>query len=643
MLLQISRHAASHAPLSSNAVYQFRPFTASRCSWLGWRLLQPSASMLRSLPDSIDCSRLLSVSFFAALCCYPPQAAQGLGIAAKTLYPQTLRYVTAWLRLTNPSYLEEWSKEIPSSKTSKTWTLQVTHHQQSTELTLLPTLGRHIIEGQAKSDDVELVGEFHYIKGYWEWTKYVLSRCKNSFQKVKIYDDVYASLFMYDNNSKIMRAFCEAWCPSTNTLLTSFGELSVSLWDLQTLVGLSISGSLYNEVVPCAKELTCFNVAASRFLPRSCGYLLHDYHHLRKFVNGGQSSQVHVSEWIRFWSKKSMKYNKTPPRIEKKRVARLISTYNPLGNLDVNGEWSPAEKAYFSKINIKESLREETYLAPFLACGLCVCFSHRRHQYDTSQHLQDGGDHGKWANSKPCSSCLGKHLQGEGGAKYYDPTYARKRIHKGELVSLTCTMITKEKDFTYVDNGNAEEFERNYFLAIFSKYLPLRQGGYFIVESYSPHRFGRQFGFYQVVPGVFNWDVCRAFMDEGIQYWRLCILSKSFSKACLLCMPPNAKKFSSEDYKTWWNKVHGCYFQENIASLINMEQIDDPPRGTKPNNRGGPVDANGQASLHVAPLANDCNAQANKRKSISHHVEESSSNVDRHWKRPKKDSGSLPS
>ncbi|KAK6153625.1 hypothetical protein DH2020_013264 [Rehmannia glutinosa] len=495
--------------------------------------------------------------------------------------PVVGRYATAWPRLTNPSYLEEWSKEIPSSKTSKTWTLQATHHQYSVESTPLPTLGRHIIEGQAKwGDDIKFVGEFHYIKRYWEWTEDVLSRCKNNLQKVKIYDAVYVSLFTYDNNSNIMRAFCEAWCPSMNTLLTSFGELSISLWDLHTLAGLPITGSLYDEVVPCAKELTDLDEATSRFLPRSCDYLLYAYHHLRKIVNGGQSSQVPISEWIRFWSKKLTKYNKPPPRTEKKRVARPKSTYNPLGNLDVHGEWSPAEKASFSKISIKESLREETYLAAFLACWLCVFVLPnddlnmiRPSTFKMAGIKTSGRRVGlvvpvlasiykglnKIAGSSRPSriySTFPVHFV-YGGAKYYDPADARKRIHKGELVSLTCTMITKEKDFTCVDNGNAEEFERNYFLAIRSNYLPLRQ--------------------------------------------------------------------------------------ENIASLINMEQSDELPRGTKPNNGSGLVDANNQASLHVAPLANECNAQANKRKNISHPAEESSSNVDRHWKRPKKDSGSLSS
>ncbi|KAK6161494.1 hypothetical protein DH2020_004875 [Rehmannia glutinosa] len=66
------------------------------------------------------------------------------------------------------------------------------------------------------------------------------------------------------------------------------------------------------------------------------------------------------------------------------------------------------------------------------------------------------------------------------------------------------------------------------------------------------------------------------------------------------------------------------------------------PEVQKPNNGGGLIDANSQASLHVAPIANECNSQANKRNNTSHPAEESSSNVDRHWKRPKKDSGSFP-
>ncbi|KAK4409601.1 hypothetical protein Sango_0033100 [Sesamum angolense] len=85
-------------------------------------------------------------------------------------------------------------------------------------------------------------------------------------------------------------------------------------------------------------------------------------------------------------------------------------------------------------------------------------------------------------------------FSGEGGAKYYEPREARKRIHKAEFVSWACNMLVKAEPFKFVDDGRAEELDHSYFVAIRSSYLTLRRGGRFIVEPYSPHRFGRQFG-----------------------------------------------------------------------------------------------------------------------------------------------------
>ncbi|KAL0461231.1 UNVERIFIED_CONTAM: hypothetical protein Slati_0010700 [Sesamum latifolium] len=165
------------------------------------------------------------------------------------------RYVRQWLRLTNPLYTEQWSREVPLNKTSKVWSLQATNHRRSNEPSIMPTLGRRIIEGKAKwGDAVQFASEFRYIKGFWEWTEDILSRCEHKLVAAQVYDSVYASLFTYDRNSDVIKAFCEAWFPSTNTLLTFFGELSISLWDLHTLAGLSMNGLLYDEVVPCAKE-----------------------------------------------------------------------------------------------------------------------------------------------------------------------------------------------------------------------------------------------------------------------------------------------------------------------------------------------------------------------------------------------------
>ncbi|KAK4406217.1 hypothetical protein Sango_0628200 [Sesamum angolense] len=91
-------------------------------------------------------------------------------------------------------------------------------------------------------------------------------------------------------------------------------------------------------------------------------------------------------------------------------------------------------------------------------------------------------------------------------------------------------MFAKYGPFKFVDDGHAEELDHSYFVAIRSSYLTLRQGGRFIIEPYSPHRFGRQFGYYQDVPGTLKYDTRVASLEEGLYYWCLCVLSKSSSK-----------------------------------------------------------------------------------------------------------------
>ncbi|KAK4409600.1 hypothetical protein Sango_0033000 [Sesamum angolense] len=215
-------------------------------------------------------------------------------------------------------------------------------------------VSRNFIEQErdAKWDgDLRFTGEFRYTKGYWEWTEDVLSRCGDRLRHLKIYDAVYASLFTYDHNSDIVKAFCEAWCPLTNTLLTSAGEMSISLWDLHELVGLPMTGCLYDEVVPSALELTGVDEKRERFIPRSCKYLLYAYHLLQS-ANDDRCSHVSIDKWVKFWSKKTAKYYPPPPRKEKKTV-RPKSTHNPLGDIATHERWSTAEDALFAKLCIK--------------------------------------------------------------------------------------------------------------------------------------------------------------------------------------------------------------------------------------------------------------------------------------------------
>ncbi|KAL0291517.1 UNVERIFIED_CONTAM: hypothetical protein Sradi_7023500 [Sesamum radiatum] len=358
------------------------------------------------------------------------------------------RNVSPWPKLTNSSHLSKWCHEISLSKNIKAWILRANHHEPpchkpSDDFAHLCTLGRSIIECDTKWDgDLRFTGEFRYTKGYWEWTEDVLSRCGDRLRHLKIYDVVYASLFTYDHNSDIVKAFCEAWCPLTNTLPTSAGEMSISLWDLHELVGLPMTGCLYDEVVTNADDNRC--------------------------------SHVSIDKWVKFWTKKTTKYHPSPLHKEKKTV-RPKSTHNPLGDIAIHERWSTAEDALFAKLCIERSLKEEVYLAAYLACWLCVFVLP-----------------GKDVNSIRPSTFKMTSLMANGG---------RVNLAIPVLVSIyeglnTVATSSKPVDgpFKFVDDGNAEELDHSYFVAIRLSYLILRQGGIFIIEPYSPHRFGRQFG-----------------------------------------------------------------------------------------------------------------------------------------------------
>ena len=66
---------------------------------------------------------------------------------------------------------------------------------------------------------------------------------RNSSEKLKqadILGTVTVSMGSYSFDPSIMKGIVEMWCPNTNTLITPFGEVGISLWDLKCIGGLPI-------------------------------------------------------------------------------------------------------------------------------------------------------------------------------------------------------------------------------------------------------------------------------------------------------------------------------------------------------------------------------------------------------------------
>ncbi|MCD9646035.1 hypothetical protein HAX54_035547 [Datura stramonium] len=137
------------------------------------------------------------------------------------------------------------------------WSLQLSLHRYTNKVSAIPSLARQIVREEiCWGEIVVFKGEYCHIPGYWEWAEDTIARSQESLIAAGIYDAVYALHFTYDRNSDVLQVFCEAWCPKSNTVLTSIGELSIYLRDLYILGGLPSGGSLYEKVIPEDTELT---------------------------------------------------------------------------------------------------------------------------------------------------------------------------------------------------------------------------------------------------------------------------------------------------------------------------------------------------------------------------------------------------
>ncbi|XP_071936559.1 uncharacterized protein [Coffea arabica] len=526
--------------------------------------------------------------------------------------------------------LKNWSLDLPQDDGTKVHSLKSLIHDKEPRTTPFQTLGRRIIDGDAHwGPSLRLSGAFSYIENYWEWLEDILGRNKQELRENCLFDALYASLFTYDRNLHVLRAFCEAWCPDTNTLHTSVGELSLSLWDLHKLGGLPIIGGIYEEVIPCAEELTGVNEKKLRHIPQSCEYLFAALHHLQR----GESNKAGVSadQWINFWFKGKTRYSK-PKQRRIKRASRAQATQNPDGEIGQPRKFSSQDNGVFNTIGVKLHLREESYLAAFISCWLCVfvlpdedphyirpstfkmasmmaagrktclavpvLLSIYRGLDKISNSATPGcaraafpvhyvyawlasyfSTHYSTPNTMPGPTMT--NYSGEGGARYFDENSARDLIHQGDKVTWGITSLVKNRNELFIDDGKLANLELSYFVSACSNYLVLHAEGDFLVEPYSPYRFARQFGFYQVPPQELGADVRSTNYDLSRILWRTAIRSKTESKILFPSYPLNASKHTSSGFQTWWSTVHDDYLLKGRDTLIKSIQSSGEQKRSK--------------------------------------------------------------
>ncbi|KAG5580676.1 hypothetical protein H5410_051303 [Solanum commersonii] len=277
-------------------------------------------------------------------------------------------------------------------------------------------------------------GNVCYTPGYWEWVEDVLSCHKEILELIKVYGNVYTSLFTYDYDDNVLHVF------------VNFG----AHLPIRFLLSL-----------------------------KRCPYHFGTYKPLE---------EVSIHDWVKFWFRGPNRYAEPPQKVSKVRATKPRFNHNPSRHIDSNFlPWTDEENAPFVELDVEESLRDETNLAAFFACWIC---------------------------------------------KFVLPNKKDDARHLHHLAML------QGRDLHLTDNGKLSNSWNEYIISLRSGYVTLRHDSNFIVESYNPIRFSRQFGFCQDVPR----DLMEYPYDEGaplmtrkyVDWWPSQRMNTSQGNLCII-------------------------------------------------------------------------------------------------------------
>ncbi|KAG8380943.1 hypothetical protein BUALT_Bualt06G0069100 [Buddleja alternifolia] len=142
---------------------------------------------------------------------------------------------------------------------------------------------------------------------------------------------------------------------------------------------------------------------------------------------------------------------------------------------------------------------------------------------------------------------------GEGMEKYFDLKDARVLFHKINPSTIRILFPHQKEQISLIDGSNLSSQYKELFVSLRSAYLTFQHGREHIVESYSPHRFSRQYNFCQDIPGLLQKEILTYDLKELLQLWRSCTLLSTSSK---LNLPGNTSSppLVTKEYADWWTK-----------------------------------------------------------------------------------------
>ncbi|KAL0366242.1 UNVERIFIED_CONTAM: hypothetical protein Sradi_3514300 [Sesamum radiatum] len=171
---------------------------------------------------------------------------------------------------------------------------------------------------------------------------------------------------------------------------------------------------------------------------------------------------------------------------------------------------------------------------------------------------------------------------GENMARHFEPTEARDLFHRINPSRLLNIHFHHQGPSLVADDAKISNTFKDLFVALRSSYLTLRIGSDSIVEAYSPHRFSRQFGFCQDVPGSLKKEILTCSLKELGRLWQSCTLSGTLSKL-LIPGSVSSSPLVTKEYADWWAKCNKTSLEKNTRVILKLNHPPDLEKGSRDN------------------------------------------------------------
>ncbi|MCD9639444.1 hypothetical protein HAX54_023995 [Datura stramonium] len=161
--------------------------------------------------------------------------------------------------------------------------------------------------------------------------------------------------------------------------------------------------------------------------------------------------------------------------------------------------------------------------------------------------------------------------------KYVEPSQklsknrTKPRMNRDPLGNIDMTFLprTEEENAPFVELG------------LRSSFVTLRHDDDLIVEPYSPHRFSRQFGFCQDVPGVLIEHHYDGSLLALVHLWDSCVHLGSLSSLIIPMRPSDEGPLMTREYSDWWPIHRGSVLRRSTHIILRGPRKDDSPSATK--------------------------------------------------------------